>query len=93
MHIYSLAHFHPISFHLPFISSFATPPQLPPCLFHCLPYSLKNDSFFIKMHELLQNIIRSGIVEKDFGESMSARLCHKKRNTQRVEEIEGGNVR
>src|SRR5215470_384233 len=57
-----------------------------------LGISLKNDSFFINMHELLQNIIMYGIVRRGFGGRMSQRLCHKKQHTQRVEEIGRGKM-
>jgi hypothetical protein len=46
--------------------------------FGFLSHPLKNDSFFIKMHELLQNVITYGIVAKAFGASMLENFCYPK---------------
>jgi len=46
--------------------------------FGFLSHPLKNDSFFIKMHELLQNVITYGIVEAAFGASMLANFWYSK---------------
>jgi len=59
--------------------------------YHLCDVSLKNDSFFINIHELLQNIIMYGIVRRGFwGENVAKALPQKAKQPRDWKRLEGG---